>query len=88
MLDPLLKTCFPHLLKMGWILIAHWAIYVKNEDLTLCFYYVSNLIVIIAFTKISKNSLFDTLIIKKIDLLEYKNLLFKLRAQLGIAKAR
>jgi predicted aldo/keto reductase-like oxidoreductase len=22
---------------MGWILIAHWAIYVKNEDLTLCF---------------------------------------------------
>jgi hypothetical protein len=37
MTDPLLKTCFHHLLKMGWILIARWAIYVKNEDLTLCF---------------------------------------------------
>jgi hypothetical protein len=34
MLDPLLKTCFAQLLKMGWILIAHRAIYVKNEDLT------------------------------------------------------
>ena len=34
MLDPLLKTCFPHLLKMVWILIAYRVIYVKNEDLT------------------------------------------------------
>jgi hypothetical protein len=34
MIDPLLKTCFAHLLEMGWILIAHWAISVKNEDVT------------------------------------------------------
>ncbi len=27
---------------MGWILIAHWAIYVKNEDLTLCFFSASS----------------------------------------------
>jgi O-antigen/teichoic acid export membrane protein len=51
-------------------------------------YISANIMVIIAFAKISKNSWFDTLIIKKIDLIEYKNLLFKLRAQLGIAKAR
>jgi hypothetical protein len=34
MLGPLLKICLAHLLKMVWILIAQWAIYVKNEDLT------------------------------------------------------
>jgi hypothetical protein len=32
MLDPLLKICFPHLLKMVWVLIVYWVIYVKMED--------------------------------------------------------
>jgi hypothetical protein len=30
--DPLLKSCFPHLLKMVWIRTAHKVTYVKNED--------------------------------------------------------
>ena len=38
MLDTLLKICSSHLLKMVWILKAHWAIYVKNEDLTPMFF--------------------------------------------------
>jgi len=29
-----IKDLLPHLMKMVWILIAYWAISVKNEDLT------------------------------------------------------
>ena len=51
-------------------------------------YILANIMVIIAFTKISRTSWFDTVIIKKADLRDYKNVISKLGTQIGVVRAR